>query len=105
DLYLSRSWCVRVAASFILQNLSLFLCDSHGAQSEIDVPHARTRRRFAKIANIDSSQNLLGDISRILTALLREHERGVGLIIAKTRVACRRQLTGVWQLCRSESIS
>jgi hypothetical protein len=70
-----------------LQKPSRFLCDSLGAQREIDEARARDRGRVAKIANIDLPQNFLRDLSRIFSALFAEEKRGVGLIIAVSSLA------------------
>src|SRR5205814_7164673 len=83
---LLRRFCICDTKAFVWQKLARLFCDHIAPQREIYEAGARDGGRFAKIADINTGENLLGESFRIFAPLLAQHERGIRLIIAETRV-------------------
>ena len=89
--------CPGNAESFIIEQLGRLFRDRVSAQSEIDEAGASNSGLFRQFANIDMFQNFRRDFSWIFAELLPEHERGVGLVIAETRIRGRSQFANVFK--------
>src|SRR5205814_10601270 len=93
---LLRRYCICDTKAFVWQKVARLFCDRIAPQREIDEAGARDGGRFAKIANINAGEELLGESFRIFAPLLAQHERSIRLIIAETGVCCRRQFARSW---------
>ena len=71
-------------------------------EGEIDETGAGDRRRFAPFPDLEMLDDLLRERARIFSALLRQDERGVRLIIAEARVGRGRDFAGLRQVGRGE---
>ena len=56
----------------------------------------------AQLSKREVIDDFLRELSRIFAALFRQDERGIGLVIAKTRVGCRRDFAGRRQIGRGQ---
>ena len=88
-------FCFGDAEPLISQNLAGFFGDRVGTQCEVNKAGACDGWRFAKIGNIKTRDNFLCESSGIFAALFAEHERGIGLVISKTRIGRRRYFAGI----------
>ena len=99
----SRRRCARNTEALVLQERGRPLRDDIRAQGEINKAGTGDLRWLRNLSHIQVRDDFIRDRPRLFTALLREHERGVGLIVAETRISRRRQLAGIWQTGRGQS--
>jgi hypothetical protein len=85
-----RRFCLQHAESFIAQDAGGFFGNGPGPQRKIDETRACDHRRFAKIANLQLTDDSLREFPRIFATLLSEHQSSVCLVIAEASVGCWR---------------
>ena len=66
--------------------------DGRRFEREIDETRAGNRRRLAPFRDVELLDDFLRERARIFTALFRENERGVCLVIAEARVGRRHDI-------------
>ena len=85
-----RRFCLRDSEPFIAQNADGFFSNRAWTQRKIDETGTCDRWQFAKIVNTEMLNDFLRNIPRIFAPLLSEHQSGIRLVIAESRVGCRR---------------
>ena len=84
-----RGVSARDAEALVLEEGGSVLRDGLGAEREVDETGAGDRRRLAQVPSVICVQYFLRKRARIFAELFGQNERGVGLIIAETRVGRR----------------
>ena len=80
-----------------MKERSGFLRHGLRTQSEIDESGARHGWRLGNVADVELRHNFCSNVAWFFTALFRKYQGRVCLVIAKTRIGCLRQLTGIRQ--------